>query len=114
MKALTIFYIVYTLIYFLVGGGSVYWGVYNMACILATITGFLYAFIQDKTRVDAHTKSWMKLAAVMTVCRAVYSTSCAIAPVEWIYDMNKAYGIIFTACLIVKIIKERRNGMNYH
>lgn len=109
MKAVVLYYCISTLVYFYFGTSSLYWHLFNMLSILGTMAYFMYAFINN-FRADAGLKDWMVYAIVLTVCRAIYSTACPHAPIEWIYNMNKVFAGVFALWLTIKIAQKLYRG----
>ena len=100
MRLAIFIYIISTLIYFLIGDGSMYWALFNMLTMLGIILVLLNFNIQ--------TNSLTKFATNLTIGRIIYSFSCVISPYEWIYVMNKVFATVFFAWLIIVIIMERK------
>lgn len=99
MKVVIYIYIASTLIYFLLGDGSMYWAGFNMINILAFIVAILN--IRFKRNV------WTEFATNLTIGRIIYTLSCVVAPYDWIYSMNKIYAVIFFTWAIITRIREK-------
>lgn len=104
MKIVLLYYILYTIIYFGVADGGVYWAVINMLSIFLPLCFLLWYGIIG-LRYDAQTKGWLIFSLIVTVARAIYTTAVPHAPYEWIYSTNKTFALIITICLIIKIAR---------
>lgn len=103
MKTVTLLYILSTLSYFMVGDGSMYWGLINHLTLLSMIV----VLLNIKINKDIYTQ----FATHLTVGRVIYSSICAISEVTWIYAMNKVFATIFLIWLIITmIISKIANG----
>lgn len=101
-----LYYIISTLIYFGIGGGSTYWSTFNMLSILVPFTYIMYNLCH-RYRLKNREFAWLEFALILTIVRVIYTSVCAFAPYEWIYECNKIYFTIFTAWLIIKMVKRR-------
>lgn len=106
MKAVAIYYILYTIVYFAIATGNQYWAVFNMLSILLPFAYCMYKMCYHYIP-EASTKQWLVFAIGVTIARCLYSTACPHSPVEWIYDINKVFAAIITLCLILKIALKR-------
>lgn len=102
MKAVVLFYIIGTILYFAIGTSDFYWGVVNMIIILGSFSAYMFLSVQyGRPRLED--RKWIAFAIVMTVTRCIYTTSCPHAPIEWIYNMNKVFAGVFALWLTIKI-----------
>lgn len=103
MRSLVILYTSATVIYFLLGNGSMYWAAVNMI----TILGFIVVLLNVKF----NRTIWTEFATNLTLGRIIYTISCTVSPYEWIYTVNKVFAIVFIIWGIITRIKEiRSNG----
>lgn len=104
MKGLIIYYIVSTLVYFMIGTGYVYWSVFNMVSVLGSMLVVMTA-LYSGVLINNKTKEWLNYAGIVTFARIIYTTACAFAPISWIYYNNKIFATIFTLWMIIRIIR---------
>ena len=109
MKAVVLFYIIGTILYFWLADGSYYVGLFNMLIILGSFSAYMFLSVQCG-RPLREDREWIAFAIVMTVTRCIYTTACPHAPIEWIYNMNKIFAGIFALWLMIKIATKLYRG----
>lgn len=100
------YYIISTLVYFLIGTGFYFWAVFNMASVLMSFT-IISSLLMNKYTLKNREYAWLEFSLILSIGRSIYTTACGFAPFDWIYFNNKLFAVIFILWLIIKIIRHR-------
>lgn len=97
-KAVTIFYLVSTAVYFLFGTGSMLWAGFNMVTLL-----YCLMFFMRGQRVRRDIRGWLKLAEYTTAVRIFYTIICVAWPSPLIYTFNLILGGLLVVVTAIHI-----------
>lgn len=100
------YYIISTIVYILVGDGSMFWACFNMISVMMPMVYVMHKFM-SRYRLKGMEFAWMEFACVLTISRCIFTTSVLFAPNEWIYKADKYFSFIFIIWMVIKLIKHR-------
>lgn len=97
-KAVTIFYLASTAVYFLFGNGHMLWAGFNMVTLLYCLMIFMRG-----NRIRLEDRGWVKLAEYTTAVRIFYTIICVAWPSPLIYTFNIILGILLLIAVAANI-----------
>ena len=101
-KAVTIFYLVSTAVYFLFGNGNMLWAGFNMVTLLYCLMIFMRGH-----RIRREDRGWVKLAEHVTAVRILYTIICVAWPNPLIYPTNIVLGALLVVAVAINIYRKK-------
>ena len=99
-KAVTIFYLATTAVYFAFGTGSPFWAGFNMVTLLYCLMVFMRGH-----RIRQEDRRWVKLAEHATAVRILYTIICVAWPSPLIYTFNLILGVLLVVVTAIHIYR---------